>query len=47
VLYDDREHLLSIVDKQVITVGFKEAMKARGIPNAKLPRVAPVRRARR
>ena len=47
VLYDDLEHLLSIVDKQVVRVGFREAMKARGTPAEKLPRPAPVRRARR
>jgi len=37
VKYRDLDHLLSIVDQQVIEVGFREAMKARGIDNAQLP----------
>ena len=37
VKYRDLEHLLSIVDEQVIDVGFREAMKARGTPDAELP----------
>ena len=47
VRYEDVEHLLSIVDKRVIDVGFAEAMKARGIPNAKLPRAPKTRRPRK
>lgn len=38
VRYQDVAHLMSIFDKQVLQAGFKEAMKARGIPQAKLPK---------
>lgn len=37
VTYRDLDHLLQIVDEQVINVGFKAAMAARGIPDAELP----------
>ncbi len=37
VKYRDLDHLLSIVDQQVIDVGFRQAMKARGIDDARLP----------
>lgn len=47
VLYKDLEHLLSIVDRQVVQIGFRGAMKARGTPQEKLPRPAPTRRARK
>ena len=47
VRYRDVEHLLSIVDKRVIDVGFAEAMKARGLPDAKLPRAQKTHRPRR
>jgi len=37
VKYRDLDHLLSIVDKDVINVGYRAAMEARGIKRAKLP----------
>ncbi|MCB1740371.1 MAG: hypothetical protein KDK91_08385, partial [Gammaproteobacteria bacterium] len=37
VRYRDLEHLLNIVDAQVIEVGFRAAMRARGLPDAPLP----------
>jgi hypothetical protein len=37
VRYEDVDHLLRIVDKEIIEVGFLEAMKARGVKNPKLP----------
>lgn len=46
VRYRDLDHLLSIVDEQVIDVGYREAMRARGLSNARLPR-APTSRPRR
>jgi hypothetical protein len=46
VRYRDVDHLLEIVDKRVINVGFREAMKARGMPNAKLPALPKVTRPR-
>ena len=49
VRYKDVDDLLKKVDKSVIDVGFREAMKARGTPNAKLrpsPKAATSRRKR-
>lgn len=37
VTYRDVDHLLSIVDEEVIDVGFKAAMASRGLPDAELP----------
>ena len=37
VVYRDLDHLLSIVDEQVIDIGFRDAMEARGIQGAKIP----------
>lgn len=37
VTYRDVDHLLQIVDKRVIDVGFRAAMKSRGMPDAELP----------
>jgi uncharacterized protein YjbI with pentapeptide repeats len=45
VTYRDLDHLLSIVDEQVIDVGFRAAMKARGMPDAELPALPEAYRA--
>ena len=37
IRYRDLEHLMSIFDQQVLSVGFKAAMHARGTPQEKLP----------
>ncbi|MEO0423139.1 MAG: pentapeptide repeat-containing protein [Pseudomonadota bacterium] len=46
VEYDDLEHLLQIAEKQIISVGFHAAMRARGVSGARLPRPAPRSRRR-
>lgn len=47
VRYRDLDHLLAIVDDEVIRVGFDAAMRARGEPDAELPQPPPMRRSRR
>jgi hypothetical protein len=45
VTYRDLDHLLEIVDEQVIDVGFRAAMTARGMPDAELPALPEAYRA--
>ncbi len=45
VRYSSIEHLMSIFQEQVLRIGFDEAMKARGFPDAKLPQPPQIRRA--
>ena len=44
VIYRDVDHLLSIVDERVINVGFRAAMKSRGMPEAELPALPKLHR---
>lgn len=44
VKYRDLDHLLEIVDEQVIDVGYRAAMKARGTARVKLPKLPKLTR---